>query len=77
MALSDHAKSKINLDTSIESPLYPEIEGTSRWTIFGYEYYKVKPDLICVGKGMGGGMPDMSALAGMTGGGAPSSSGSG
>ena len=24
---------------------------------FGYEYYKVKPDLICVGKGMGGGYP--------------------
>ena len=24
---------------------------------FGYEYYGVKPDLICCGKGMGGGMP--------------------
>ena len=24
---------------------------------FGYEHYKVKPDLICVGKGMGGGVP--------------------
>jgi len=24
---------------------------------FGYEHYAVKPDLICVGKGMGGGLP--------------------
>ena len=24
---------------------------------FGYEYYNIKPDLICVGKGMGGGVP--------------------
>jgi 4-aminobutyrate aminotransferase-like enzyme len=24
---------------------------------FGYEYYGVKPDLICCGKGMGGGIP--------------------
>jgi 4-aminobutyrate aminotransferase-like enzyme len=24
---------------------------------FGYEYYEVKPDLICCGKGMGGGIP--------------------
>ncbi len=24
---------------------------------FGYEYYRVKPDLICCGKGMGGGIP--------------------
>ena len=23
---------------------------------FGYEYYDVKPDLICCGKGMGGGV---------------------
>lgn len=24
---------------------------------FGYEYYQIKPDLICCGKGMGGGLP--------------------
>lgn len=24
---------------------------------FGYEYYQIKPDLICCGKGMGGGIP--------------------
>ena len=30
---------------------------------FGYEYYEVKPDLICTGKGMGGGVP-LSGLIG-------------
>ena len=31
---------------------------------FGYEHYGVKPDLICVGKGMGGGLP-LSGVLGM------------
>jgi 4-aminobutyrate aminotransferase-like enzyme len=30
---------------------------------FGYEYYQIKPDLICCGKGMGGGLP-VSGLIG-------------
>ena len=30
---------------------------------FGFEYYNVKPDLICCGKGMGGGFP-LSGLIG-------------
>jgi 4-aminobutyrate aminotransferase-like enzyme len=29
---------------------------------FGYEHYGVKPDLICVGKGMGGGFPVSGVL---------------
>ncbi len=29
---------------------------------FGYEYYGVKPDLICCGKGMGGGIPVSGVL---------------
>ena len=31
--------------------------------LFGYEYYGVKPDLICVGKALGGGLP-ISAVIG-------------
>ena len=29
---------------------------------FGYEYYGIKPDLICCGKGMGGGIPVSGVL---------------
>ena len=30
--------------------------------LFAYEYYKVKPDLVCVGKGLGGGIPISAVL---------------
>ena len=30
--------------------------------MFGFEHYDVKPDLICVGKGLGGGMPISAVL---------------
>ncbi len=30
--------------------------------MFGYEHYQVKPDLICLGKGMGGGVPISGVL---------------
>tara|TARA_B100000900_G_C20554728_1_gene706285 strand:- start:146 stop:1381 length:1236 start_codon:yes stop_codon:yes gene_type:complete len=30
--------------------------------MFGYEHYQVKPDLICLGKGMGGGIPISGVL---------------
>ena len=31
-------------------------------TLFGYEHYGVQPDLVCIGKGLGGGLPIAAVL---------------